>query len=205
MAIMKILALLVALLASACLAMAGSHEVTSPVPSRPENCGSNCCRRGFRCCTSPSGGSRCQSRFARIRCIRSSRCCDNPNNACAPQPPSPAPEPPVPEPLTPEPPLPEDDPNDDSECCAAGEECCNGSCVAKLDDEDPSGVQNFCLGRRGCCPPPPPSDVCEADCCSPGLDCVCGKCQVFLGFPVLCAADSGTCCGDPENPCATDV
>ena len=101
-------------------------------------------------------------------------------------------------------PVPDDDPNDDSECCADGEECCNGSCVPLLDESE-GGLQRVCLGRRGCCPLPPPTGECGLNCCEPGLDCVCGRCQVFLGFPVLCAADSGTCCGDPENPCATDV
>eukprot|EP00892_Ulva_mutabilis_P011631 jgi/Ulvmu1/8840/UM049_0020.1 len=197
MALMKILALLVALLASACLTLADSSESTTAVQSRPDDCGSNCCRHGFRCCRTRKG-SRCVSRLARVRCIPSRGCCRNPDNECAPQPPPP-------EPPAPEPPLPEDDPNDDSECCADGEECCNGGCVAKLDADDPSGVQRVCLGRRGCCPLPPPNGECEADCCPSGLDCVCGRCQVFLGFPVLCAADSGTCCGDPENPCATDV
>eukprot|EP00892_Ulva_mutabilis_P005568 jgi/Ulvmu1/3383/UM158_0006.1 len=122
------------------------------------DCGSNCCNSGFRCCKSPSGEGRCQSRFVFRHCTISTACCSDPNNPCAPE--SPSPEPPAPD-L----PLPEDDPSDDSECCADGEECCNGSCVAKLDGT--SGLQRVCLGRRGCCPLPPSNGECEANCCPP--------------------------------------
>eukprot|EP00892_Ulva_mutabilis_P002314 jgi/Ulvmu1/12083/UM084_0006.1 len=225
MAIMKTLALLAALLASACLAMADSPSV----PSRPENCGSNCCRRGFRCCTSPSGGSRFQSRFALIRCIRSSGCCGNPNNACAPQPPPlalkpPAPElsvpgvePSRPEPSGPEPSLPEPSPSQPELSPSLPELSPSLPSPSLPSPSLPSpslpspSLPSPSLPEPSPTRPAPslpedvPSKWCEADCCPPGLDCVCGRCQVFLGSPVMCAADSGTCCGNPENPCATDV
>eukprot|EP00892_Ulva_mutabilis_P002315 jgi/Ulvmu1/12084/UM084_0007.1 len=174
-----------ALLATAAMTPVGGSRV--PVPGRV--CKPDCCKNGFDCCNSQCVRNDAFPRPGPI-CARPGDCCSNPKNECADLPP---------------PPTPHDDPNDDSECCAAGEECCNGGCVAKLDDEDPSGVQRICLGRRGCCPLPPSNGECKKDCCPPGLDCICGTCQVFLGFPVLCAEDSGTCCGDPENPCATDV
>eukprot|EP00892_Ulva_mutabilis_P002311 jgi/Ulvmu1/12080/UM084_0002.1 len=169
MAVIKLFSLLVALLASACLAMADSAE---PGSSPPADCGSNCCNSGFRCCKSPSGEGRCQSRFVFRHCTISTACCSDPNNPCAPE--SPSPEPPAPD-L----PLPEDDPSDDSDASASA-----AAAAARCRRRTASA-------RRIAAPP--------------GLDCVCGKCQVFLGFPVLCAAESGTCCGDPENPCATDV
>lgn len=151
-------------------------------------CKDDCCITGTTCC-----GTGCipdnELPFTLCAAVEDG-CCNNPDlgNGC---------------PIVLPPPV-DDDPNDDSECCDSGEECCAGRCI-KEQKPTTSGVIAFCPTKRGCCPPPPPSDECGTNCCQPGLDCICGNCAVFTGFPVLCAADSGTCCGDPENPCATDV
>eukprot|EP00892_Ulva_mutabilis_P002316 jgi/Ulvmu1/12085/UM084_0008.1 len=173
------------------ITLAVSSALTIQIfPPTDFKCQDDCCITGTSCC-----GAGCiptnQLPFTLCENIPNG-CCNDPDNECAPENRPSIPLPPA------------DDPNDDSECCGSGEECCNGECKPKRE-QTASGIIAVCFSNRGCCPPPPPSDECGPNCCQPGLDCVCGGCTVWDGFPVLCAAGSGTCCEDPKNPCATDV